>query len=87
MDSGLIAFLDGGALALDEQLQATANGSSLRHEKGYLNAKGALKSTHEPGSNTLVPVIPLTFIETVLHYCHVGPFSSQSDTMKTVDKV
>ncbi|OWZ20832.1 hypothetical protein PHMEG_0004694 [Phytophthora megakarya] len=46
-----------------------------------------LKVRAGPARTTLVPEIPLHFIETVLHYCHADLFSAHSGTTKTIDKV
>ncbi|OWY98690.1 Retrotransposon Polyprotein [Phytophthora megakarya] len=72
----LKAFLMDGALSLDSQL--------LR--KNVLMRKVYLRSRGGHARSLVVPVIPLPFIETVLHYCHADVFSAHLGKTKTADK-
>ncbi|OWZ16123.1 Gag-pol fusion protein [Phytophthora megakarya] len=56
-------------------------------KNGILMRRVHLHARAGPARTTLVPVIPLPFIEMVLHYCHADLLSSHSGTTKTIDKV
>ncbi|OWY92250.1 LOW QUALITY PROTEIN: hypothetical protein PHMEG_00038822 [Phytophthora megakarya] len=63
----LIAFLEDRALPIDGQLRSAPNGTV---KNGALMRRVHLRARAGPARTTLMPVIPVPFIETVLHYCH-----------------
>ncbi|OWY97202.1 polyprotein [Phytophthora megakarya] len=85
----LIAFLEDRALPIDGQLRVSVLQMALHYavKNGILMRRVHLRARAGPARTTLVPVIPLPFIETVLHYCHADLLSSHSGTTKTIDKV
>ncbi|KAE8876932.1 hypothetical protein PF003_g38990 [Phytophthora fragariae] len=85
----LIAFLESGALALDAQLRVKVLQMVPRYEvrNGTLMRKIQLKARAGPARSISVPVVPLPFIETALHYCHSDVFSAHVSQTKTMDKV
>lgn len=83
------AFLKDGALALDAQLRARTlqMAPHFAVENGVLMRKVHLKSGGGHARTITVPVIPLLFIETVLHYCHADVLSAHVGQKKTMEKV
>lgn len=85
----LVAFLQDGALALDAQLRT----QTLQMAPNFVVINGILKRKVHLGSRgghartVTVPVIPLAFIETVLHFCHADVLAAHVGQKKTVDKV
>ncbi|OWY95072.1 hypothetical protein PHMEG_00035026, partial [Phytophthora megakarya] len=54
---------------------------------GVLMRRVHLRARAGPANTKLVPVIPLRFIETVLHYCHGDLMSARLGKTKTLEKV
>ncbi|GMG15140.1 unnamed protein product [Phytophthora fragariaefolia] len=85
----MIAFLEDGALASNAQLRVKI----LQTVPHYVVRNGMLmRRVHRkarPGyARTItLPVIPLPFIETVLHYCPSDVFAAHICQTKTMDKV
>ncbi|KAG6612702.1 Retrovirus-related Pol Polyprotein [Phytophthora cinnamomi] len=84
----VIAFLECGALALDPQLRAKVLLISPHYvvRNGMLMRRVHLKARAGHARSIAVPVIPLPFVETVLHYCHAGVFAAHVGQSKTMDK-
>ncbi|KAG1695900.1 hypothetical protein DVH05_019255 [Phytophthora capsici] len=85
----LKAFLQSGALALDPQLRASVLKMSPHFliRNGVLMRRVLLGARAGPARTISVPAVLLSFIETVLHYCHADIFSAHLGKMKTADKV
>ncbi|KAE9013400.1 hypothetical protein PR001_g15422 [Phytophthora rubi] len=85
----MVAFLEAGTLPLDAQLRVRvlqmAPHFGIRN--GVLMRLVHLRARAGPARTISVPVIPLQFIETVLHYCHSDLFSAHAGLTKTVDSV
>ncbi|KAE9333720.1 hypothetical protein PF008_g14316 [Phytophthora fragariae] len=82
----LIAFLEDGALALDAQLRVKILIMAPDYvvKSGMLMRRVHLKARGGPARSLSVPVIPLPFIETVLHYCHSDVFAAHVGQSKTM---
>ncbi|OWY94548.1 LOW QUALITY PROTEIN: Retrovirus-related Pol Polyprotein from transposon 412, partial [Phytophthora megakarya] len=76
----LITFLEDRALLIDGQLRVSVLQMAPHYavKNGILMRRVHLRARAGPARTTLVPVIPLPFIETVLHYCHADLLSSHS---------
>ncbi|GMF42734.1 unnamed protein product [Phytophthora fragariaefolia] len=85
----LVAFLLDGALPLDPLLRATIVKMRARYEvlNGMLMRKVHLRARVGPARSLTVPVVPLPYVETVLHYCHADVLSSHLGLTKTLEKV
>ncbi|KAE9353801.1 hypothetical protein PR003_g3692 [Phytophthora rubi] len=85
----LIAFLEDGALALYAQLRVKVLLMVPHYvvKNGMLMRRVHLKARGGPARSLSVPVIPLPFIETVLHYCHSDVFAAHVGQSKTMEKV
>ncbi|KAE8905940.1 hypothetical protein PF006_g10126 [Phytophthora fragariae] len=85
----LIAFLEDGALALDAQLRVKVllTAPHYRVKNGMLMRRVHLEARGGPARSLSVPVIPLPFIETILHYCHSDVFAAHVGQSKTMEKV
>ncbi|KAE8970769.1 hypothetical protein PR001_g27106 [Phytophthora rubi] len=85
----LVGFLLDGALPLDPFLRATVvkMGSRYVVRNGLLMRKVHLPARVGPARSLTVPVVPLPYIETVLHYCHADVLSSHLGLTKTLEKV
>ncbi|GMF28614.1 unnamed protein product [Phytophthora fragariaefolia] len=85
----LLAFLEDGALALDAQLRVKELLMAPHYvvKNSMLMRRVHLKARGGPACSLSVPVIPLPFIETVLHYCHSDVFAAHVGQSKTMEKV
>ncbi|KAG6954350.1 hypothetical protein JG688_00012401 [Phytophthora aleatoria] len=85
----LIGFLESDAVPLDAQLRVKVLQMAPHYvmRNGVLVRRVHLRARAGPACTISVPVIPLPFIETVLHYCHADSFSSHTGLKKTVGKV
>ncbi|GMF49356.1 unnamed protein product [Phytophthora fragariaefolia] len=85
----LAAFRQDGTLALDAQLRAKVLLMAPHYviKTGVLMRRVHLKARGGPARSIIVLVIPLPFIETVLHYCHSDVFAAHVGQSKTMDKV
>ncbi|KAE9345171.1 hypothetical protein PF008_g8893 [Phytophthora fragariae] len=85
----LVAFPEDGALALDAQLRVKVLLMAPNYvvKNGVLMRRVHLKARGGPARSLSVPVIPLPFIETVLHYCHSDLFAAHVGQSKTIEKV
>ncbi|GMF21075.1 unnamed protein product [Phytophthora fragariaefolia] len=72
------AFIEDGALALDPQLRTKVLRTAPNYDmkNGILMRRVHLRATAGPAVTITDPVIPLPFIETVLHYLHRDTFSA-----------
>ncbi|KAG3173967.1 hypothetical protein PI124_g922 [Phytophthora idaei] len=84
----LIAFLEDGALPVGLLLRAQVVKVAPRHsvENGLLMRLVHLPARVGPARSLTVPVVPLPYIPTVLHYCHSDLLSHLGLT-KTLEKV
>ncbi|KAE8986476.1 hypothetical protein PR002_g22342 [Phytophthora rubi] len=84
----LVAFLLDGALPLDPFLWATVLRMQSRYEvrEGLLLRRVHLPARVGPARSLTVPVVPLQYVETVLHYCHSDILSSHLGLTKTLEK-
>ncbi|GMF46099.1 unnamed protein product [Phytophthora fragariaefolia] len=75
------AFIEDGALVLDPHLRTKVLMTTPNYdmENGILMRRVHLRATAGPVITITVPVIPLPFIETVLHYLHRVPERLLSD--------
>ncbi|KAE8890608.1 hypothetical protein PF003_g25358 [Phytophthora fragariae] len=85
----VIAFVGHGALALNAQLRVKVLQMAHNYlvRDGMLLRKVHLKARAGPARSIAVPVIPLPFVESVLHYCHSDVFAAHVGQTKTLDKV
>ncbi|KAE8909760.1 hypothetical protein PF001_g4671 [Phytophthora fragariae] len=85
----VIAFIEHGALALNGQLRVKVLQMAHHYvvRDGMLQRRVHLKARAGPARSITVPVIPLPFVETVLHYCHSDVFAAHVGQTKTLDKV
>ncbi|KAG1688016.1 hypothetical protein DVH05_004426 [Phytophthora capsici] len=85
----MIAFLESGALALDAQLRAKVLSLAPHYtvKNGILMRRVHLKARAGPARSLEVPVIPITYVATVLHHCHADVFAAHVGVTKTLDKV
>ncbi|KAE8988354.1 hypothetical protein PR003_g23459 [Phytophthora rubi] len=85
----LVGFLLDGALPLDPFLRATIVKMRSRYVvlNGLLMRKVHLPARVGPARSLTVPVVPLPYIETVLHYCHADVLSSHLGLTKPLEKV
>ncbi|KAE9189351.1 hypothetical protein PF002_g25069 [Phytophthora fragariae] len=85
----MVAFLEAGALPLDAQLRVRVLQMAPHFviRNGVLMRLVHLRARAGPARTISVPVIPLQFIETVLHYCHSDLFSAHAGLTKTIDRV
>ncbi|KAE9200610.1 hypothetical protein PF004_g18959 [Phytophthora fragariae] len=81
----LVAFLLDGALPLDPFLRATIVKTRNRYEvqNGLLMRRVHLPARIGPARSLTVPVVPIPYLETVLHYCHSDVLSSHLGLTKT----
>jgi hypothetical protein len=84
-----IAFPKSGALAWNAQLRVKVLQMAPHYvmKNGVLMREVHLKAHVGPARTISVPVVPLPFIETVLHYCHADVLSAHAGMTKTIDKV
>lgn len=82
-------FLTAGALPLDPFLRAKVVSMAPHHEvnEGLLLRKVYLPPRAGPARTVTVPVVPLNYVETVLHFCHSDLLSSHLGLTKTLEKV
>ncbi|GMF40671.1 unnamed protein product [Phytophthora fragariaefolia] len=80
----LIAFLLDGALPLDPLLRTTIVKMRARYEvlNGMLMRKVHLPARVGPARSLTVPVVPLQYVETALHYCAVFALGVDQDARK-----
>lgn len=85
----LVAFLLDGALPLDPYLRARVVRMGPRYsvQEGMLLRRVNLPARAGPARSDSVPVVPLTYVETVLHFCHKDVLSSHMGLTKTTEKV
>ncbi|KAE8899714.1 hypothetical protein PF003_g16089 [Phytophthora fragariae] len=85
----VIAIVEHGALALNAQLRVKVLQMAHNYvvRDGMLLRKVHLKARAGPARSITVPVIPLPFVESVLHYCHSDVFAAHVGQTKTLDKV
>ncbi|KAE8995142.1 hypothetical protein PR001_g15390 [Phytophthora rubi] len=85
----VIAFVEHEALALNAQLRVKVLQMAHNYvvRDGMLLRKVHLKARAGPARSITVPVIPLPFVESVLHYCHSDVFAAHVGQTKTLDKV
>ncbi|KAE9337951.1 hypothetical protein PR003_g11756 [Phytophthora rubi] len=85
----VIAFLEHGALALNGQLRVKVLQMAHHYvvRDGMLQRRGHLMARAGPTRSITVPVIPLPFVETVLHYCHSDVFAAHVGQTRASDKV
>ncbi|GMF48867.1 unnamed protein product [Phytophthora fragariaefolia] len=86
----LTAFLKDGALPLDPNLrsQVVKMAPKFVIAEYILRRRVNLPARVGPARSVTVPVIkPLSYIETVLHYCHADLLSSHLGLTKTLEKV
>ncbi|KAE9347247.1 hypothetical protein PR003_g7026 [Phytophthora rubi] len=85
----VVAFIDHGALALNGQLRVKVLQMAHHYvvRDGMLQRRVHLKARAGPARSITVPVIPLPFVETVLHYCHSDGFAAHVGQTNTLDKV
>ncbi|KAG3073518.1 hypothetical protein PI124_g13931 [Phytophthora idaei] len=83
------AFLDNGALPADLLLRAQVVEIAPRHsvESGLLMRLVHLPARVGSARSLTVPVVPLPYIPTVLHYCHLDLSSSHLGLTKALEKV
>jgi hypothetical protein len=84
----LIALLDDGALPLDPFLRRRVVSMAPRHlvTNGLLMRTVHLPANVAPARTVIVPVVPLPYVETVLHFCHRDLLSSHLGLTKTLAK-
>ncbi|POM79646.1 Uncharacterized protein PHPALM_2626, partial [Phytophthora palmivora] len=85
----MIAFLESGALALDAQMRAKVLSLAPHYtvKNGILMRRVHLKARAGPARSLELPVIPITYVATVLHHCHSDVFAAHVGVTKTMDKV
>ncbi|KAE9036786.1 hypothetical protein PR003_g6925 [Phytophthora rubi] len=85
----LVAFLEDGALPLDPNLRVRVvrMAPKCSVENGLLMRRVNLPERVGPARSITVPVIPLPYVETVLHFCHSDLLSSHPGLTKTLEKV
>ncbi|GMF25488.1 unnamed protein product [Phytophthora fragariaefolia] len=85
----VVAFLEGGASPLDPTLRSRVIKMAPRFDvkEGMLMRRVNLPARVGPARSLAVPVVPLPFIETVLHYCHSDLLSSHLGLTKTLERV
>ncbi|KAG2990217.1 hypothetical protein PC121_g21625 [Phytophthora cactorum] len=85
----LIAFLESGALALNEQLRIKTLQLAPPYEvrKEILMRRIHLRARAAHARSICVPVIPLPFIEPVLYFCHGDTLAASAGLTKTIDRV
>ncbi|GMF55212.1 unnamed protein product [Phytophthora fragariaefolia] len=87
--TALVAFFVDGALPVDPYLRSTIVKMRSWYvvEDGLLLRRGNLPARVGPARSLTVPVVPLPYIETILHYCHSDVLSSHLGLTKTLEKV
>jgi hypothetical protein len=85
----LIALLEDGALPSDPFLRRRVVSMAPRHlvMNGLLMRTVHLPANVAPARTVIVPVVPLPYVETVLHFCHRDLLSSHLGLTKTLEKV
>ncbi|GMF45018.1 unnamed protein product [Phytophthora fragariaefolia] len=85
----VMAFLEGGALPLDPSLRGRVIKMAPQFDvkEGMLMRRVNLPAREGPARSLTDPVVPLPFVETVLHYCHSHLLSSHLGLTKTLEKV
>ncbi|KAE9003294.1 hypothetical protein PR001_g18013 [Phytophthora rubi] len=85
----LVAFREDGSLPLDPNLRVRVvrMAPKCSVENGLLMRRVNLPERVGPARSIAVPVIPLPYVETVLHFCHSDLLSSHLGLTKTLEKV
>ncbi|KAE9244112.1 hypothetical protein PF004_g5817 [Phytophthora fragariae] len=85
----LLALLEDGALPLDPFLKGRIVGLAPKHlvVNGLLMRYVHVPANVGPARTVTVPVVPVPYVETVLHFCHRDLLSSHLGLTKTIEKV
>ncbi|KAE9018561.1 hypothetical protein PF002_g8381 [Phytophthora fragariae] len=85
----LVAFREDGSLPLDPNLRVRVvrMAPKCSVENGLLMRRVNLPERVGPARSITVPVIPLPYVETALHFCHSDLLSSHLGLTKTLEKV
>ncbi|KAG4061267.1 hypothetical protein PC123_g3848 [Phytophthora cactorum] len=85
----LVAFLQDGALPVDPFLRARVVRMAPRYvvTDGLLRRYVNLPARVGPARTLAVPVVPPSYVATILHYCHAVLLSSHLGLTKTTEKV
>ncbi|KAE9029633.1 hypothetical protein PR001_g11481 [Phytophthora rubi] len=85
----LVALLQDGAVPLDPFLRRRLVQMAPKHcvVNGLLMRTVHLPANAGPARTVTVPVVPLPFVNTVLHFCHRDLLSSHLGLTKTLEKV